>query len=132
MLAPIRSRTFQLYGEAIEWAGTSCDVGKIDITAKDYKYEGVPTKMSVGYHVVDFSNEGQEQQEMFTFTLGAAASAPATRPSKASASPTISRSCWRNCMALTPSRMKTLSSGGRVDHHPGHEARQPAARARGG
>jgi len=62
-------KTLQLYGAAIAWAGKSCDVDKIDVTAKDYKYEGIPDKMSTGYHVVNFSNEGQEQHEMFAFRI---------------------------------------------------------------
>jgi uncharacterized cupredoxin-like copper-binding protein len=57
--------TLQLYSETIAWAGENCDVETIDATAVDYGFEGVPDELSTGYHVVTFSNEGQEQHEMF-------------------------------------------------------------------
>ena len=57
--------TFELYGDTIAWAGDNCDVETLDVTAVDYAFEGVPDELSTGYTVVTFSNEGQEQHEMF-------------------------------------------------------------------
>ncbi len=62
-------RTLELYGDAIAWTGDNCDVETVDVTAKDYKYEGVPTALKTGYHVVNFSNKGTEAHEMFTFKI---------------------------------------------------------------
>jgi len=57
--------TLELYGDTIAWAGDNCDVETLDVTAVDYAFEGVPDELSTGYTVVTFSNEGQEQHEMF-------------------------------------------------------------------
>jgi uncharacterized cupredoxin-like copper-binding protein len=56
-----------LYGQAIVWAGENCDVVTLDVTAVDFGYEGVPDELAAGYHVVNFTNAGHEQHEMFTF-----------------------------------------------------------------
>jgi uncharacterized cupredoxin-like copper-binding protein len=57
--------TLALYADTIAWAGDNCDVETIEAAAVDYGFEGVPEELSTGYHVVTFSNEGQEQHEMF-------------------------------------------------------------------
>jgi uncharacterized cupredoxin-like copper-binding protein len=57
--------TLELYGDTIAWAGDNCDVDTLDVTAVDYAFEGVPDELPTGYTVVTFSNEGQEQHEMF-------------------------------------------------------------------
>ncbi len=62
-------RTLELYREAIEWTGDNCEVETIDVTAKDYKFEGIPTTLKTGYHVIDFSNQGTEMHEVFTFKI---------------------------------------------------------------
>jgi len=59
--------TFSLYSDAITWAGESCDVETFDVTAVDYGYEGVPATLSTGYHIVNFTNTGDENHEMFAF-----------------------------------------------------------------
>ncbi len=61
--------TFQLYSDTIAWVGENCDVETIDVTATDYEYDGIPTELSVGYTVTNFTNEGQEQHEMFAFKI---------------------------------------------------------------
>ena len=62
-------KTLQLYSDSIRWAGKACDLTTIDATAKDYMYQGIPDELSTGYQVVNFSNAGQEQHEMFTFKI---------------------------------------------------------------
>lgn len=62
-------RTNELYRKAITWTGDNCDVETIDVTAKDYKYEGVSASLKAGYHVINFANEGTEAHEMFTFRI---------------------------------------------------------------
>lgn len=57
--------TLELYGDTIAWAGDNCDVDTLDVTAVDYGFDGVPDELPTGYHVVTFSNGGQEQHEMF-------------------------------------------------------------------
>jgi len=61
--------TLQLYSDAISWAGENCDVETLDVTATEFEYDGVPAELTTGYHVVDFTNEGEEQHEMFTFMI---------------------------------------------------------------
>jgi hypothetical protein len=61
--------TLQLYGDTIAWAGENCDVETLDVTAVDYGYDGIPDTLSTGYHVLEFTNEGQEQHEMFAFKI---------------------------------------------------------------
>jgi hypothetical protein len=60
---------FELYRETVECAGESCDVETLDVTATDYKYDGIPDELTTGYHVVNFSNDGQEQHEAFAFMI---------------------------------------------------------------
>ncbi|TFH13870.1 MAG: hypothetical protein E4H05_10285 [Acidimicrobiales bacterium] len=62
-------RTLELYADAIAWAGENCDVETLDVTATEYQYSGIPDELSTGYHVLNFSNEGQEQHEMFAFKI---------------------------------------------------------------
>jgi hypothetical protein len=62
-------KTLELYGDAITWTGENCDVDTVDVTATEYEYDGIPDELSAGYHVVNFSNEGQEQHEMFAFKI---------------------------------------------------------------
>jgi len=59
--------TFSLYSDAITWAGESCDVETFDVTGVDYGFEGVPATLSTGYHIVNFTNTGNENHEMFAF-----------------------------------------------------------------
>jgi hypothetical protein len=59
--------TLELYADTIGWAADNCDIDTLDVTAKEYEYEGVPDEMSTGYHVVNFANEGNENHEMFAF-----------------------------------------------------------------
>jgi uncharacterized cupredoxin-like copper-binding protein len=61
--------TVELYGEAIAWAGDNCGFETLDVTAVEYEYDGVPEELSTGYHVVNFSNEGQEQHELLAFKI---------------------------------------------------------------
>ena len=59
-----------LYGDAIAWAGESCDgVETIDVQAMDYHFEGIPEQLSTGYHVVNFENAGTEMHEMLTIRI---------------------------------------------------------------
>jgi hypothetical protein len=61
---------FGLYGDAIAWAGESCDgVETIDVKAMDYHFEGIPEELSTGYHVVNFENAGTEMHEMLTIRI---------------------------------------------------------------
>ena len=61
---------FDLYGDAIEWAGASCDgVETIEVKAVDYAFEGIPAELSTGYHVVNFENAGAETHEMLTIRI---------------------------------------------------------------
>jgi hypothetical protein len=62
-------RTFELYRDTIAWAGENCDVETVAVTATDFEYDGIPDELTTGYHVVKFSNEGQEQHEMFAFKV---------------------------------------------------------------
>jgi uncharacterized cupredoxin-like copper-binding protein len=62
-------KTLELYSEAIAWAGENCDVETLDVTATEYEYDGIPDELTTGYHVLNFSNEGQEQHEMFAFKI---------------------------------------------------------------
>lgn len=61
--------TLQLYRDTIVWAGESCDVETLEVTAVDYEYDGIPDTLSTGYHVIEFSNDGQEQHEVFAFEI---------------------------------------------------------------
>ncbi len=62
-------RTLDLYSDSIAWAGENCDVETLDVTATEYEYDGIPDELATGYHVLNFSNEGQEQHEMFAFKI---------------------------------------------------------------
>jgi uncharacterized cupredoxin-like copper-binding protein len=62
-------KTLELYSDAIAWAGENCDVETLDVTATEYKYDGIPDELKTGYHVLNFSNKGQEQHEMFAFKI---------------------------------------------------------------
>ena len=62
-------KTLELYADSIAWAGENCDVQTLDVTATEYEYDGIPASLETGYHVLNFSNEGQEQHEMFTFKI---------------------------------------------------------------
>ena len=62
-------RTLELYSDAIAWAGENCDVETLDVTATEYEYDGIPDELTTGYHVLNFSNEGKEQHEMFAFKI---------------------------------------------------------------
>jgi hypothetical protein len=62
-------KTLELYSDAIAWAGENCDVETLDVTATEYEYDGIPDELETGYHVLNFSNEGQEQHEMFAFKV---------------------------------------------------------------
>ncbi len=62
-------RTLELYADTIAWAGENCDVETLDVTATEYEYDGIPDELTTGYHVLNFSNEGQEQHEMFAFKI---------------------------------------------------------------
>lgn len=62
--------TLQLYSDAIAWAGESCDDAEsIDVVATEYHFEGIPEEATTGYKVINFSNEGQEAHEIFTFRI---------------------------------------------------------------
>jgi uncharacterized cupredoxin-like copper-binding protein len=62
-------KTLELYADTIAWAGENCDVETLDVTATEYQYDGIPDELTTGYHVLNFSNEGQEQHEMFAFKI---------------------------------------------------------------
>jgi hypothetical protein len=62
-------KTLELYSDAIAWAGENCDVENLDVTATEFEYDGIPDELETGYHVLNFSNDGQEQHEMFTFKI---------------------------------------------------------------
>ena len=61
--------TLKLYADSIAWAGENCGVDTIDVTAKEYEYSGIPDTLTTGYHVLNFSNQGTEQHEMFAFRI---------------------------------------------------------------
>jgi hypothetical protein len=65
----VSDKTLQLYRETVGWVGENCDVETLDVTATEYKYDGISDELKTGYHVVNFSNEGQEQHEMFAFKV---------------------------------------------------------------
>jgi hypothetical protein len=65
----VSDETLTLYSDTIGWVSDNCDVDVIDVTAKEYEYSGIPDTISTGYHVVNFSNEGNEQHEMFAFRI---------------------------------------------------------------
>lgn len=46
------------------WMGENCGYGAVDVTAKEYKYEGMPTDVSAGKSVVNLTNAGTEMHEM--------------------------------------------------------------------
>lgn len=55
---------FSALGEMYSWVGDNCDVETLDVTAKDYEFDGVPDEVATGYTVVSFENQGEEQHEM--------------------------------------------------------------------
>ena len=61
--------TLDLYRNTITWVGDNCDVETLDVTAVDFRFEDVPDELSTGYHVVDFTNSGTENHEMFAFRI---------------------------------------------------------------
>jgi hypothetical protein len=61
--------TLELYSDAIAWAGENCGGETLDVTATEYQYDGIPDELATGYHVLNFSNEGKEQHEMFAFKI---------------------------------------------------------------
>ena len=61
--------TVRLYAETVAWVGDNCDVDTVDVTAEEYEYSGMPDTLTTGYHVVNFSNQGNEQHEMFAFRI---------------------------------------------------------------
>ena len=61
--------TLQLYRDTIVWAGENCDVETLEVTAVDYEFDGIPDELTTGYHVLGFSNDGQEQHEIVAFEI---------------------------------------------------------------
>ena len=61
--------TLELYSDAIAGTGENCDVETLDVTAKEYEFDGIPDELTAGYHVLNFSNEGKEQHEMVAFKV---------------------------------------------------------------
>lgn len=59
----------QFYVGVLGWATDHCDIPTIDVSAKEYEYDGVPDTLSTGYTVVNFSNDGNESHEMFAFKV---------------------------------------------------------------
>ncbi|HUS43212.1 MAG TPA: hypothetical protein VMY16_11145 [Ilumatobacteraceae bacterium] len=57
--------SLELYNDTITWAGDNCAVDELGVAAVDYGFDGAPDELPTGYHIVQFSNEGQEQHEMF-------------------------------------------------------------------
>lgn len=55
------------FGDALGWVGDNCDVTTLDVSAKEFEYDGIPDTLSTGYTVVDFDNVGNEAHEMFVF-----------------------------------------------------------------
>ena len=61
--------TLELYSKTIAWAGENCGGETLEVTATEYQYDGIPDELPTGYHVLNFSNKGQEQHEMFAFKI---------------------------------------------------------------
>ncbi len=55
------------FGDALSWVEDNCDVVSIDVSAKEFEYDGIPDTLSTGYTVVNFANVGNEMHEMFAF-----------------------------------------------------------------
>lgn len=47
-----------------EWVGDNCGFSVVDVTAKDYSYEGMPHDLSAGKAVISLTNAGTEFHEM--------------------------------------------------------------------
>lgn len=68
--------TQQLYVDQLGWTTDHCGVPTIDVSAKEYQYDGVPDTLRAGYTVVNFSNVGNESHEMFAFKVNDGVTTP--------------------------------------------------------
>lgn len=55
------------FGDALGWVEENCSVTTLDVSAKEFDYDGIPDTLSTGYTVVNFDNVGNEAHEMFVF-----------------------------------------------------------------
>jgi hypothetical protein len=55
------------FSDALTWVEDNCDVTTLDVSAKEFEYDGIPDTLSTGYTVVNFDNVGNEMHEMFAF-----------------------------------------------------------------
>ncbi len=58
-----------LYGDVLVWASESCDLETFDVTATEYHFDGLPDDLPTGYHIVNFTNNGQEMHELGAFRI---------------------------------------------------------------
>ena len=60
-----RSEEFSGNEEEIDrWVADNCGFDRVDVTAVDYAFEGVPERLPAGFASFAFSNEGKELHEM--------------------------------------------------------------------
>jgi len=64
------------YGEVVDWIDGNCGFGKLDVTAEDYHYMGIPEKAEAGKTTVHLSNKGTEMHEMVIFRISDDVTAP--------------------------------------------------------
>jgi hypothetical protein len=62
-------RTIELYDESLAWAAESCDVETIQVHGLDYHFEGIPSELTTGYKIVEFTNDGAEMHELLTIRI---------------------------------------------------------------
>lgn len=55
------------FGDALGWVEDNCDVATLDVSAKEFEYDGIPDTLDTGYTLVNFDNVGNEAHEMFVF-----------------------------------------------------------------
>jgi hypothetical protein len=57
--------TLQAYSDSLGWVSENCDIETIDVTAQDYRFEGIPESLEAGDYIVRFDNQGSEFHEVF-------------------------------------------------------------------
>lgn len=62
---PFQSEEFSRREEEVDlWVADNCGYERVDVTAVDYAFEGVPETLPAGITTFAFSNEGEELHEM--------------------------------------------------------------------
>lgn len=62
---PFQSQEFSRSEEEVDvWVADNCGYERVDVTAVDYAFEGVPESLPAGITTFGFSNEGKELHEM--------------------------------------------------------------------